>query len=165
MPSEEIAQKGIDWIAAAGTVAQVVVAVAAVYVASRANKIAHEATFVQRAIDELVDLRTEAQKIHLLYRRLFEPFSDRDAKVAARNEWVRSRDALSLHLEYVICAFPELETLRKPWQELDEEEDSHTLSDAVLFAGNRGIVTKKHERLCAEFIRRTAESIKSLRAK
>jgi hypothetical protein len=119
-----------DAIAAVGSVAQAVVAVLAVYLAYRANAVARGAHVVERVVQKLFDVHAHASQVREAYHSLFGVFSSGQDKINARISWVEEREEVAVQLGRLAALFPALHDVRDQWRALEQEEDSHILTDS-----------------------------------
>jgi hypothetical protein len=159
-PCNEQAHAGAMAISAA--VAPIVLSLVAVVIAWKANKINHGQAFMGRALDGLVELRSEARGVQKLYERLFQPFASVKEKGEGRTAFAKAQEEVTMHVEYLGCAFDELSVLKQLWDDVVEVEDSHAASDATRFNGAANVPQKKAEAIAA-FIEKTAECVQALR--
>ena len=143
--------------------AQAAIAVLAVYLAWRGNRVSHGNVFLERMVDHLLQVRGKANKVRQLYRALFDPCGDVGVKVSARTAWLHAREDVSVLVEQMVEAFPELEPVRKSWGEVEDEEDSHALGDALTCAAPNTPLARA-DRTFTRFQSQISETIRKLRS-
>jgi hypothetical protein len=146
------------------TVAQVIIALVAIYLAGKANYLNKEAHFLQRIISELFEILTLARKVKASYLRMFDPFDSLDDKRTARTAWLQAREAVEERLVEIHHMFPEVDGALQAWKGLEEVEDTHAMSD-VLTIGNQsmGDATTKYSRSHRAFLAKVGTLMKTIR--
>lgn len=153
------------WLGPVGSVAQIILAIVAVYLAYTANKLNKESLFMQRILVELFEIVTLARKVKGLYVRMFDPFDSVRDKYAARSEWLKAREEVEERLAEIKCMFSELGVAEKAWQRVADTEDSHVNGDALKIPDKGSIseVTHKYAREHDAFVREVGRLVRTLR--
>jgi hypothetical protein len=161
VPSSATPTSNFDWNAGI-SFAALLVALVALWVSKKNNRITHLQTFVARAVDELVSLSCDAREVQRRYEHLFVGFADRRAKIAARTEFVKSQEAVTDRVEFLSNAFTELQELRVLWDQVVDEEDSHAANDHPTYSGDPNTPRKKTA-VITKFVKAASECIVTLR--
>ena len=112
-------------VEAAGSVAQVIVAIVAVGLALWALRIERDSVFVDRILAGLVDVLVQAREVQERYRALFGVHASKEAKLAARMAWLRERERVGMILADYATMFDEVQPVADAWEKVEAEEDSH----------------------------------------
>jgi len=153
------------WMSAIATVAQVIVAAVALYLAFRANRLNKDALFMQRIIAELFDIVALARKVKVSYVRMFDPFDTPQSKNDARATWLKIREEVAERLAEIRQMFSEVGVVVDAWSKLEEEEDTHIMG-AVLKIDDPHVIadaTKRYSRTHEAFIQELGKLVRTLR--
>jgi hypothetical protein len=156
----------LDWLSALGEVSQAVIAVVAVFLALRANRINKDALVLQQLMGMLFALASDAERVRASYSGLFKAFPDTTSKIQARTAWLTMRESVHCSIDNLCGLFHELAPVREAWEELEDEEDSHARSDAVSLPALKlsGDACRKYERAHQSFLARLTKVMRMLRA-
>ena len=146
-------------VQAAGSVAQVVTAIVALYFAYKAVRSNRDAIFIQSIVSNMFEIVTKARVVRRRYLLLLDAFQDGASRDAARDAWLASRDEVSALLHEVSQLLPEIRPAYQSWLELEREEHHHILatSHAAASARTTREATERYGRVHEAFLNKMGE--------
>lgn len=155
----------LEIISAVGSIAQVVIATVALFLAYKANRLNKDSVFAQRVIQELFDIITMAREVQTSYTQLFNKFGSKKAKVEMRTAWVQKREQVATRIAEIATIFPEVKQTEAAWEELEQVEDTHIFTDALVVTDASACDDAKtrYERVHATFIETVSQLIRKMR--
>jgi hypothetical protein len=134
-----------EWTQTVGVIAQVFIAVIAVWYAARSTISHHhtaestrqfavatkESVFVESTVRSLMDVVARARAVRAAYRGMFTKFQSVKEKGATRVQWLKQRDEAGTILAELVELLPAIAPAFQAWKELEKEEDTYATGDAL----------------------------------